>query len=42
MTALDLHDHGGVVRVSMAHYNTNAEVQRLLEALDDALRGGVV
>ncbi|MFM7230867.1 MAG: cysteine desulfurase-like protein [bacterium] len=37
MTALGLHERGGVVRVSLAHYNTPAEVQRLLEALDDAL-----
>jgi cysteine desulfurase family protein (TIGR01976 family) len=39
MTALDLHDHGGIVRVSMVHYNTPGEVERLIAALDDALRG---
>jgi cysteine desulfurase family protein (TIGR01976 family) len=32
--ALGLHGRGGVVRVSMAHYNTTAEVTRLIEALD--------
>jgi selenocysteine lyase/cysteine desulfurase len=28
---------GGVVRVSMAHYNTLEEVDRLVRALDEAL-----
>ena len=32
--ALGLLEHGGVVRVSMAHYNTAAEVQRLIGALE--------
>ena len=35
---LGLADHGGVVRVSMAHYNTPEEVDRLLIALDRVLR----
>jgi cysteine desulfurase family protein (TIGR01976 family) len=36
--ALGLRDKGGVVRVSMVHYNTLSEVDRLLEVLDRALR----
>ena len=32
--ALGLIERGGVVRVSMAHYNTEAEVARLIAALD--------
>ena len=32
--ALGLRDRGGVVRVSMAHYNTAAEVARLIAALE--------
>ncbi|MFL5332897.1 MAG: aminotransferase class V-fold PLP-dependent enzyme [Geminicoccaceae bacterium] len=36
---LGLADRGGVVRVSMVHYNTQAEVDRLIAALDQALRG---
>lgn len=35
--ALGLHARNGVVRVSMAHYNTPAEVDRLIAALDRAL-----
>ncbi len=35
--ALGLHARGGIVRVSMVHYNTPAEVQRLIAALDEAL-----
>ncbi|KPF69415.1 aminotransferase [beta proteobacterium AAP99] len=35
--ALDLHAHGGVVRVSMAHYNTASEIDRLIRALDQAI-----
>ena len=31
------HEHDGVVRASMVHYNTPAEVQRLIEALDRVL-----
>lgn len=36
-TALGLHANNGVVRVSMAHYNSHAEVARLVKALDRAL-----
>lgn len=35
--ALGLMDAGGVVRVSMVHYNTLEEVERLVAALDKAL-----
>ncbi|MGV8830452.1 MAG: cysteine desulfurase-like protein [Devosia sp.] len=35
--ALDLTANGGVVRVSMAHYNSPAEVYKLIEALDAVL-----
>lgn len=35
--ALGLLERNGVVRVSMFHYNTEAEVTRLIEALDRAL-----
>jgi cysteine desulfurase family protein (TIGR01976 family) len=35
--ALGLEPHGGVIRVSMVHYNTSAEVDRLIAALDAAL-----
>jgi cysteine desulfurase family protein (TIGR01976 family) len=35
--ALDLQRHGGVVRVSMAHYNTPAEVDRLIQHLDEVI-----
>lgn len=35
--ALGLEDGGGVVRVSMVHYNTIEEVDRLIAALDEAL-----
>jgi len=34
MTALGLHGVNGVVRASLAHYNTAAEVDRLIAALD--------
>lgn len=34
---LDLADRGGVLRVSMAHYNTTAEVDRLITGLDTVL-----
>ncbi len=37
VTALDLHGHGGVVRISMAHYNSPAEVARLLAVLQRVL-----
>lgn len=36
-TRFGLHENGGVVRVSMVHYNSPTEVSRLLEALDSAL-----
>ena len=36
--ALGLHTQGGVVRVSMAHYNTAAEIDRLIQALDGAIK----
>ena len=35
--ALGLHERGGVVRVSIAHYNTPAEIERLLTHLDEVL-----
>ena len=35
--ALGLEAHGGVVRVSMVHYNTVAEIERLTAVLDAAL-----
>ena len=35
---LGLHEGSGVVRVSMVHYNTLGEVDRLTAALDEALR----
>ena len=38
-TALGILPTNGVVRVSMAHYNTSAEVERLIAALDEALAG---
>ena len=34
---LGLLDKNGIVRVSMVHYNTEGEVQRLIEALDRIL-----
>ena len=35
--ALGLQAQGGVVRVSMAHYNTPAEIGRLIQHLDEVL-----
>ncbi len=35
--ALGLHARGGIVRASLAHYNTPAEVERLIVAFDAAL-----
>jgi selenocysteine lyase/cysteine desulfurase len=35
--ALELQAQGGVVRVSMAHYNTVAEIDRLILHLDEAI-----
>lgn len=37
MEALGLQRHGGVVRISIAHYNTAEEIERLLVALEEAL-----
>lgn len=37
--AVGLRALGGVVRVSMVHYNTLAEVDRVVAALDGALAG---
>ncbi len=37
MDALDLTAHDGIVRISLAHYNTHTEVDRLLDGLDAAL-----
>ncbi len=34
---LQLHERGGVVRVSIAHYNTPAEIDRLITHLDEVL-----
>jgi cysteine desulfurase family protein (TIGR01976 family) len=36
--ALGLHTQGGVVRVSIAHYNTMAEIDRLILHLDEIIR----
>ncbi|MDB5931546.1 MAG: cysteine desulfurase-like protein, partial [Polaromonas sp.] len=35
--ALGLDSQGGVVRVSIAHYNTLAEIDKLIEHLDQAI-----
>jgi len=35
--ALGLQGQGGVVRVSMAHYNTPAEIERLIRRLDEVI-----
>ncbi len=35
--ALGLQDRGGVVRVSIAHYNTPEEIDRLIEHLDEVI-----
>ena len=35
--ALDLGRSGGVVRISMVHYNSATEVERLINALDEVL-----
>ena len=35
MRRLERLDSGGLLRVSFLHYNTEAEVDRLLEALED-------
>jgi len=38
--ALGLQDQGGVVRVSIAHYNTAQEIDRLVGHLDEIIPGG--
>jgi selenocysteine lyase/cysteine desulfurase len=35
ITRLGLLDKGGVLRIGIAHYNTAAEVDRLLQVLQD-------
>jgi selenocysteine lyase/cysteine desulfurase len=35
--SLGLQAQGGVVRVSMAHYNTEAEISRLIKHLDEVI-----
>jgi cysteine desulfurase family protein (TIGR01976 family) len=35
--SLGLHSQGGVVRVSIAHYNTPAEIDRLIKHLDEVI-----
>jgi len=35
MERLGLEEHGGAVRIGLAHYNTHAEIDRLLNLLDD-------
>lgn len=37
---LGVEDHGGMVRVGLAHYNTSAEIERLLEALAELPSAG--
>ncbi|WMW82087.1 cysteine desulfurase-like protein [Undibacterium cyanobacteriorum] len=37
ISTLDLEKHGGVVRVSIAHYNTEQEIARLIRHLDEVL-----
>jgi selenocysteine lyase/cysteine desulfurase len=39
--ALGLAESGGMVRVGLAHYNSAAEVDRLVSALHDIARNGV-
>jgi selenocysteine lyase/cysteine desulfurase len=36
--ALGLEPQGGVVRVSIAHYNTMSEIDRLIQHLDEVIR----
>ena len=35
--AFGLHSQGGVVRVSIAHYNTLEEIDRLIQHLDEVI-----
>ena len=37
LNALGIDQHDGVVRVSMVHYNTTEEVDRLIQAIDPVL-----
>lgn len=39
ISALGLHERGGVVRASMVHYNTPDEIERLISALEPILVG---
>ncbi len=39
--ALGLHQRGGVVRVSIAHYNTPAEMEHLIQHLDAAIDAAI-
>jgi cysteine desulfurase family protein (TIGR01976 family) len=39
--ALELQKRGGVVRVSIAHYNTHAEIERLITHLDAAIDAAI-
>jgi selenocysteine lyase/cysteine desulfurase len=39
--ALKLHTRGGVVRVSIAHYNTPAEMEHLITHLDAAIDAAI-
>jgi selenocysteine lyase/cysteine desulfurase len=36
--SLDIYDSGGAVRVGPVHYNTNAEIDRLVDVLGSILR----
>ena len=38
IAALGLVEQGGVVRVSIAHYNTVEEIDRLIRGLDEVIR----
>ena len=42
MGRLGLLDRGGVVRIGLTHYNTAAEVDRLLEALGRIASGAAL
>jgi selenocysteine lyase/cysteine desulfurase len=36
--ALGLQAQGGVIRVSIAHYNTLSEIDRLIQHLDEVIK----
>lgn len=38
MVRLGLEEHGGAVRISLVHYNTREEIERLAEALEEITR----